>query len=247
MKKHTLKQGVINMTGYPEKKVTALILSGKVLVNEVVITKAGEKINVDSDIRIKEENPFVSRGAYKLLKGIAEFNPIIADRVCLDAGSSTGGFTEVLLLNNARKVYAVDCGSNQLDYKLRIDHRVVSMENIRIQDLLVTDFDPVPDFVVADLSFTSSVPIIDHVFSKINIREGIILIKPQFEYQRLKKILSLDNNFFGVVKSETDRVKIKDYICNEINALGITVEKIIDSPIPGTNGNIEYLSYLRKV
>lgn len=246
-KKRFLREVVSEMAGCDWKKADALILSGSVLVGEQKRTKPGEKVGMEEKIRIKEPSQYVSRGAYKLLRAIEVFQPVIEGKVCIDGGSSTGGFTEVLLLYGAQKVYAVDCGKNQLDYKLRTHERVVSMEGYKIQELLYASFVPPPVLGVLDVSFTSCLPAIFHFFQQLNLDEAVVLIKPQFEYQRLKKGSELSGHFDGVVRSNEERQKIVQCVCREIRDFGVLLEEpVIESPIRGGNGNIEYLAYLKK-
>lgn len=245
--KITLLDFLIKNYNYDEKKATGLILSGDVLIDEVVTTKPKTILNKNSTVRIKPQSEFVSRGAYKLLTAIKNFSLDIRDRVCMDVGSSTGGFTEVLLLNGAKKVYAIDCGTNQLDYKLRSDKRVVVYENTKItnfnrSNLVVGDK---IELVVIDVSFTSSIYIVDYIFKEFVPDTIVVLIKPQFEYERLIDILNLSPNFNGVVK-ESDVVIITDYIERELNRLSIEVKNRVKSDILGTKGNIEYLFELVK-
>ncbi|HBD93874.1 MAG: hypothetical protein A2015_11660 [Spirochaetes bacterium GWF1_31_7] len=244
--KRSLRDIVIDISGFDSKKVDSIIMSGKVLVNDIICYKPGEKYSIDSDFRIKEKNEYVSRAAYKLIKGFEYFSPQIKDLVCIDGGSSTGGFTQVLLQYGASKVYAVDCGSNQLDYSLRTDKKVVSMENKRVQDIVVSELNPLPVFAVADVSFTSCIPIIIHFFNVLSIGKAIILLKPQFEYARLKTVLQLNNVFSGIVSDENEREKIRNYVITEIISLDICVEGFIESPIKGASGNVEYILYLNR-
>lgn len=245
--KRQLRHLVSEITGYDRKKTDSIILSGKVLVDEKVSSKPGELFNDNSLIRIKEINEFVSRGAYKLLKGVEVFKPDLEGRVCIDGGSSTGGFTQILLKFGSKLVYAVDCGFNQLDYSLRINKSVISMEGKRVQDINKGDLNPPPDFAAADISFSSCLPVLAHFFNTLNINEALILLKPQFEYDRLKTVLGLSSDFSGVVKNQSDRIAIKEYLLEEIKALNIEIAGEIESPIKGTNGNIEYITYLKRI
>jgi len=245
MKKESLLNILINNFNIPEKEASALIMTGKVLVDEKPFTKAGIKIDPNLKIRIKDRKQFVSRGAYKLLTAFENIKIDIKDKICLDVGSSTGGFTEVLLEKGASKVYAVDCGENQLDFSLRNNPKVTVFENKKFQYLTKADIPDLITFAVMDVSFTSSVHLIEHIIKEFDVYEMVILIKPQFEYQRLKNILSLSDSFNGIVEKETDREKIVDYIKNEVIAKGLEVAGILESSIKGTKGNTEYLFYLK--
>jgi 23S rRNA (cytidine1920-2'-O)/16S rRNA (cytidine1409-2'-O)-methyltransferase len=227
-----------------EKQALAYILSGKVLVDENPATKAGLLINLNSDIRIKYQKKYVSRGAYKLITALDTFNLSVSEKVCADFGCSTGGFTEVLLERNAKKVYSVDCGNNLLNYKLRINPKVFVMENKKISDLTKGDFTEKIDLAVMDISFASAVPSIKHIFNDLSIIKLIALIKPQFEFERLKKRLSLLDNFNGIIKNQIVAEKIINYIKDELNDLGLTVYNMIKSQIKGQKGNQEYLFYI---
>jgi len=120
------------------------------------------------------------------------------------------------------------------------------MENKRVQDIVVSELNPLPVFAVADVSFTSCIPIIIHFFNVLSIGKAIILLKPQFEYARLKTVLQLNNVFSGIVSDENEREKIRNYVITEIISLDICVEGFIESPIKGASGNVEYILYLNR-
>ncbi|OHD11010.1 MAG: hypothetical protein A2086_10085 [Spirochaetes bacterium GWD1_27_9] len=246
MKKESLLSVLKNQFGFDEKKSIGLILSGLVLVDDKVIDKTGFLIKPSSKIRFKKIKEYVSRGAYKLLTIFDNFSLSVKDKICFDVGSSTGGFTEILLEKDVKKVYAIDCGQNQLDYSLRTNPKVVSIENKRISDLKNTDINDVVDFAVMDLSFTSSVPAIQHLDKEFSIKQIIVLIKPQFEYERLTERLNLTPNFSGIVENDTDRLKIIEFIQKEIKEIGYDIKFKIESQIKGTKGNIEYLWFIDK-
>jgi len=237
---------VIERFNIHEKEAVGLIMSGNVLVNEKAVTKTGIYIDTGQNIRIINKKKYVSRGAYKLLYALEDFNININNFICTDIGSSTGGFTQVLLKKGAKKVYAVDCGINQLDYTLRKDPRVVVMENTIATDLTCRDFCEKVDLAVIDVSFTSSIKIIYHLIHILKIDKIIVLIKPQFEYDRLKNILNLNESFNGIVKNDEDLHKIIDYIIEEIKGMGLNLIKYSKSSIKGTKGNREYLFYILK-
>lgn len=241
MKKDKLKNIIINKFDLPEKEAEAYILSGSVFVNDSVIDKTGTLVDADSDIRIKKRDKYVSRGAYKLLTAIDAFGLKINNKVCLDAGSSTGGFTQVLLEHGAKKVYAIDCGKNLIDFSLRKDDRVILHEGIKITDLQKSDLRENIDLGVMDISFSSSIYPIEHLYKRLDIKKITVLIKPQFEYERLSKKLALKSEFKGIVKSEEDRKLIINELRKEILNLGLQVKGITESKIKGTKGNVEYL------
>lgn len=247
MNKRNLLSILVEDHNLKEKISIGLIMSGKVLVNEKIITKPYILINEKSIVRIKGYKTYVSRGAYKLLTAFKNSVLDVSDKICMDIGSSTGGFTEVLLEKKAKKVYSIDSGTNQLDYKLRINEKVISLENINIRNLKQIDIPDKIDFACMDLSFTSSVNIIFYIFKEFSILEAVCLIKPQFEFDRLKKVLDLKNEFNGIVSDECDRGKILDHIKNEIESAGLKVENTIESEIQGAMGNKEYLFFIKKV
>lgn len=246
-KKIMLKDLVAIQAGCTIAAAERKIMAGEVFSGNARLTHPGEKFDSEIKLYIKENCPYVSRGAYKLLKALEVFPLDVKNRVCIDAGSSTGGFTQILLQNEAAKVYAVDCGTNQLDFKLRSDSRVITMENTRIQDLQESDLQPLPQVAVMDVSFTSCMPLVRHLFNILKIEEAAILIKPQFEYKRLQTVLNLSGDFNGVVQHEEEKLKILNYVCDEIREAEIVLAaEPIESPITGTYGNTEYLVYLQR-
>lgn len=246
-KKIMLKDLVAIQAGCTIAAAERKIMAGEVFSGNARLTHPGEKFDSEIKLYIKENCPYVSRGAYKLLKALEVFPLDVKNRVCIDAGSSTGGFTQILLQNEAAKVYAVDCGTNQLDFKLRSDPRVITMENTRIQDLQESDLQPLPQVAVMDVSFTSCMPLVRHLFNILKVEEAAILIKPQFEYKRLQTVLNLSGDFNGVVQHEEEKLKILNYVCDEIREAEIVLAaEPIESPITGTYGNTEYLVYLQR-
>jgi 23S rRNA (cytidine1920-2'-O)/16S rRNA (cytidine1409-2'-O)-methyltransferase len=214
----------------------SLIEKGDVLVNGKVLLKASELIEDYSEIKIKAPL-YVGRGAFKLEKALEEFQVLIQDKILLDIGASTGGFTEVLLMRGARKVYAIDVGHDQLAHKLREDSRVINLEGINVREL--KDLPELADGAVMDLSFISITKVLDAVKNLLRQESFLIaLIKPQFEagVERLPKD--------GVIKD----IKVREQILNEVlefaTKSGWRVEKTILSPIEGKSGNTEYLSLL---
>ncbi len=226
-------------------KAQAHIMAGNVLVNDFPVTKAGTKINEDSTIRIRKQSEYVSRGAYKLKKAIEEFNIDVKGRVCVDIGSSTGGFTEILLRNGAELVYAVDVGTNQLDYKLRINEKVVVMEKTNARYLEMNNFPRRPSLITIDVSFISLTMILSRLIEILKKDGKIIsLIKPQFEVG--KDI----EGFKGVVRETNHLVKslkkIYSYLTDD-NSFPVTVKGFTYSPVKGPKGNIEYLVLIEKI
>jgi len=215
------------------------IMVGNVIVNEQKIDKPGEIISLDKikSIRIKEKNtPYVSRGGLKLEKAIKIFNLDFRAKIVLDIGASTGGFTDCSLQNGAKFVYAVDVGTNQLDWKLRNDSRVKSIENKHINDLEKKDLQDDIDIIVMDISFIS----IKKVLYKIKelLKDNgfaIFLIKPQFEAERneINK---------GIVDSLNVHKRVINEVIEEAKINQLFLENLTVSPIRGTKGNIEYLA-----
>ena len=178
------------------EKARALILSGNVLVNNFPKTKCGEKFNEDCKIKIKEKLPYVSRGGTKLIKALDTFSFDPKGMICVDIGSSTGGFTDVLLQKGAEKVYSVDVGTNQLAYSLRQNKRVIVMEKTNAKTLTTDMFKDDLNLAVIDVSFISLSSILEPVKNILNSKNIIALVKPQFEVGKLVK------GFKGVVKNK---------------------------------------------
>lgn len=216
----------------------SLIEKGDVLVEGKPIKKAGELIGVDSKIEITAPL-YVGRGAFKLEKALSEFNINPQELIAMDLGASTGGFTEVLLLNGAKKVYAIDVGHDQLALKLRQDSRVINLEGTNIREL--DELDELADLAVMDLSFISITKVLANVY-KLLVPEGrlIALIKPQFEagVERLPKD--------GVIKDRAVREEILSEVITFAQSNGWIHHQTILSPIEGKTGNSEYLSLFSK-
>lgn len=219
------------------EKAREYILTGKIYVNGKVEKKCGAKVNEDSLIEMKGEViPYVSRGGLKLEKAIKDFSIDLNNKVCLDIGASTGGFTDCMLLNRAEKVFAIDVGREQLAEKLRSDPRVISMEETNVRNLTMNDIGQLCDFASIDVSFISLDKVIPHVLDLLKEDGQVVaLIKPQFEAGRGKVSKK------GVVKSPKVHEEI---ILNIISLLKENHVHVIDlnySGIKGPNGNIEYL------
>jgi 23S rRNA (cytidine1920-2'-O)/16S rRNA (cytidine1409-2'-O)-methyltransferase len=244
MKKQKLLDLIINKFNIEKKTAFGLILAGKVKVNENIVSKPGTLVDENAEISIKKTKEYVSRGAYKLLGAFESFDLNAAGKICLDAGCSTGGFTQVLLEKGAKKVYAIDCGMNLLDFSLRNIPEIILMENTRVLDLKKNDFNEEIDFATIDVSFTTCINIIRHLYFELCIHEIVALIKPQFEYKRISKILGLPPDFNGIITDESVLNKIIDHIKKEIEEFSINIKGISRSGIKGTKGNIEYLFYL---
>ena len=220
-------------------KAQSMIMAGQVLVNDKIVTKSGSTFLEECKIIIKKLHPdWVSRGALKLLQAIKIFKIDISDKVCLDIGSSTGGFTEVLLSNKAKKIFAVDVGTNQLHEKLRREKKIISIENYNAKYLDSNIITEKIDLLVCDVSFISLKKVIYPSLKLLSKKSEIIaLIKPQFETQKkhLRK---------GVVKDTLVHNEICDDIKNWfIKSCNANVIGIIPSPITGPKGNLEFLIY----
>ncbi|CAN2327380.1 RNA-binding S4 domain-containing protein [Fusobacterium sp. oral taxon C10] len=220
------------------------IMVGNVIINEQKIDKPGEIISLSKikSIRVKERNiPYVSRGGLKLEKAIKSFNLDFKNKIVLDIGASTGGFTDCSLQNGAKFVYAIDVGTNQLDWKLRNNSRVKSIENKHINELEKTDLQADVDIIVMDISFIS----IKKVLYKIKelLKENgfaIFLIKPQFEVKR-------NETEKGIVNDLNVHKRVINEVIEEAKKYQLFLENLTISPIKGTKGNIEYLAKFSKI
>ena len=223
-------------------KAQAMIMAGVVLVNEQRIEKPSEQIAPDSDIRIKHaDDPtsrYVGRGGLKLEAALREFQIDPHGLVCLDVGASTGGFTDCLLQNGAAEVFAIDVGHNQLDWRLRSDPRVTVREGINARYLEPDTFPVSFDLVVIDVSFISVTKILPSLLPLLKPHGSlVVLIKPQFEVGRGEVGKG------GIVRDEEKRIKAVEQIHGFAATLGLELHGMIESPITGAEGNIEYLAH----
>lgn len=229
--------------GYSNKESLGLIMSGNVLVNEEIVIKGSTKIKENDVIRIKNKKKWVSRGSYKLLEAIEKFNLDLTNKICLDVGASTGGFTQVLLSKGAKKIYSLDSGTNQLDFSLRQNEKVVSLEKTNLKSINDDMFEEKIDFICCDVSFISVKKLFD-VLSKTNVLANdnyvLILIKPQFEAS--SNIVEK-----GGFVNKIHHKDIIDSIISYAIKLNFIFLSIIESPIKGNvSKNIEYLALFRK-
>ena len=223
------------------EKAKALILEGNVLVNGVVVDKAGTSVKTSDELSIKNKMPYVSRGGLKLAHAVQFFNIDIKDKTAMDVGASTGGFTDCLLQNKARKVYAVDVGYGQFSWSLRNDKKVILLEKTNIRHLDNNLISDEIDIAVIDVSFISLLKVIPKVMEFLKPGGVIVaLIKPQFEAGRK------DVGKGGVVRDEAKRLEIVQTIKDETALMGLEVIGTTQSPIKGPKGNVEYLIYLKK-
>ena len=225
------------------EKAKREIMAGNVIVNEQVITKAGTmfKDNDELSIRVKDKLRYVSRGGLKLEKAIKTWDLDFSEKLVLDIGASTGGFTDCALQNGAERVYSVDVGKNQLDWKLRNDEKVVSLEEMHIKDLKEEDIENKKvDFIVIDVSFISLTKVIPY-FKKFLVQSGkiVMLVKPQFEVGREK----IGRN--GVVENEEYHNEAIKKIISFLKDEGYELIGVEDSPIKGAKGNKEFLMLIK--
>ena len=233
--------------GYFEtkSKASSAILAGHVKINDEYITKSGFQINLakEYDIVVKTM-PYVSRGGFKLKKALDAFKFSPKDRICFDAGASTGGFTDCLLQNGAKFVYAVDVGYGQLDWKIRSDERVKTIERTnlkicQIDEIYSTD-EPIADLLVSDLSFISLTKVLPNLKTllKPEFHEMICLIKPQFEAGKEKVEKG------GVVRDKKVHEEVIQNVIECAKDLNYKINGLTYSSIKGPSGNIEYLVWL---
>ena len=226
---------------YPSKeKAQAAIMAGLVRVNGEKAEKAGQRFNSDLTIDIAGNlSPFVSRGGLKLAKALTSFQINVKDKVCIDVGASTGGFTDCLLQNGARKVYAVDVGYGQLAWELRNDQRVIVMERTNIRFAQREWFSEQLQFAAIDVSFISLRIVIPPVMGVLLPgSELVCLIKPQFEVG--KDLIGKK----GVVKDPETHIKCLVELYSFFSSNNILLKNLTYSPVKGPQGNIEFLAHL---
>jgi 23S rRNA (cytidine1920-2'-O)/16S rRNA (cytidine1409-2'-O)-methyltransferase len=218
-------------------KAQSLIMARRILVNGEHVDKAGANVADDDELRIEElEHPWVGRGGMKLAHALREFGISVDGKVCADIGASTGGFTDVMLKNGAKKVYAIDVGYGQIDVSLRNDPRVVNREKVNARYLTAADFDDVIEFVSIDVSFISLKLILPAVATFLR-GELVALIKPQFEVGKA------DVGKGGIVRDETKRAAAVEAVVAFAREIGFDVRGVIESPVKGAEGNVEYLMH----
>ncbi len=219
-------------------------MAGVVLVDEQRVEKPSHQFDTNSSIRIKGgDDPttrYVGRGGLKLEAALREFKIDVSGFMCLDVGASTGGFTDCLLQNGAKKVFAVDVGHNQIDWRLRKDERVEVREGVNARYLTPKDFPQKFNLVVADVSFISVTKVLPAIIPLLAPHGSIIaLIKPQFEVGRGEV------GGGGIVRDAAKRLRVVEEVNNAARALGLEALKVIESPITGAEGNVEYLALYR--
>ena len=224
------------------EKAKSLIMAGQVYIDEQKVDKPGTNVPNDSNIIVRQGAKYVSRGGLKLEKSMAKFDITLEGKVCMDIGASTGGFTDCMLQNGAKKVYSVDVGYGQLAWKLRCDERVCNLERTNIRHLdnsLITDE---IEFISIDVSFIS----LKLVLPKVNelLKETgdcVALIKPQFEAGKDKVGKK------GVVRDISIHKEVIENVFAFTRELGFKITELDYSPIKGPEGNIEYLMHIKKI
>jgi 23S rRNA (cytidine1920-2'-O)/16S rRNA (cytidine1409-2'-O)-methyltransferase len=219
------------------QKAQALILAGSVLVNGQKAQKAGQTVVADARIEVLQGLKYVSRGGFKLEAALDEFGIAVEGKTCIDVGSSTGGFTDCLLQRGARRVFAFDSGTNQLDWRLRNDPRVVVRENVNARYLQPSDVEEPCDLAVCDVSFISVTMILPALPPLLRPDgELVILVKPQFEVGRE------DVGKGGIVRDPALHAAACRKVGVAVEQLGFTT-RLMESPILGAEGNREFLLY----
>ena len=222
------------------EKAQALILAGHVLVNGQKIHKPGHSVATDIAVEVLERMPYVSRGGYKLAGALDHFQVDVTGFTCLDVGASTGGFTDCLLQRGAARVWAVDAGHGQIDWKLRNDPRVTVREGVNARYLKPQDFPEPFDLAVCDASFISTTLLLPAIAPLLQPHgEMLILVKPQFEVGRGQVGKG------GIVRDLALHQAACDRVRTAVEALGYTA-RITDSPILGAEGNREFLLHAAK-
>lgn len=222
------------------EKARRAIMAAQVLVNGQPVTKAGTLIPPGAIFEIAAKEKFVGRGGYKIEAALDTFQIDAKERICADIGASTGGFTDCLLQRGATKVFALDVGHGQLDWRLRQDPRVDVREGVNARYLQPGDFDPFPSLVVADVSFISLTLIFPAIFALLSAEaDMVVLIKPQFELSKAEVGRG------GIVREESTRLRAVEKIRSFIEVSGHRWAGHITSPITGRDGNVEYLAHLK--
>jgi len=228
------------------ERAQALILAGKVLVDEQKIDKAGAQVAPESVLRLLAEDlKYVSRGGLKLERALDYWNIAVAGKVCLDVGASTGGFTDCLLQRGAARVIAVDTGYGQLDFRLRQDARVRLLEKTNARYLTHETLGEMADFIAMDVSFISATLVLPAVVASAfpasceerSGRQIVVLVKPQFEAGR--EYVGKG----GIVRDEGAQQAAVEKVQTMLVQFGVATTDVIDSPIPGAEGNREFLLY----
>ncbi len=227
-------------------KAQALVMAGVVLVDEQRVEKPSEQFAIDAPIRVKHaDDPasqYVGRGGLKLEAALREFQLNVEGAVCLDVGASTGGFTDCLLQNGALQVFAIDVGHNQIDWRLRNDPRVMVQEGVNARYLQPEDFPVRFHLAVIDVSFISATKVLPAIVPLMRKGGSIVtLIKPQFEVGRGEV------GGGGIVRDAAKREQAVETVNRAATELGLDVAGVIESPIQGAEGNVEFLALYKRV
>lgn len=222
-------------------KAQAMVMAGVVLVNEQRAEKPSQQFDTNSSIRVKgSDDPttrYVGRGGLKLEAALREFQIDVNDCLCLDVGASTGGFTDCLLQHGAKRVVAIDVGHNQIDWRLRNDSRVEVREGVNARYLRQEEFEEKFDLVVMDVSFISATKVLPAIVPLVREDGSIVtLIKPQFEVGRGEV------GGGGIVRDPAKRLKVVEEVNMFASELGLEVVGVMQSPIEGAEGNVEFLA-----
>ena len=245
MKKERIDK-LLHELGFTESrtKAQALVMAGSVLVDEKRVEKPSEMFGAEANIRIKGDGPeskYVGRGGLKLEEALRHFDIRPAGYVCIDIGSSTGGFTDCLLQNGAKRIVAVDVGTNQLVWSLRNDPRVQILENKNARNLVPDDFEEKFDLAVMDVSFISVTKLLPVLPPMLSDKGRIItLIKPQFEVGKGEVGKG------GIVREPEKHERVVQEINQFAEGIGLRVSGVIESPIFGAAGNKEFLALYEK-
>ncbi len=222
-------------------RARAMVMAGDVLVDDVPVDKAGDRVDPDSNIRLRGERcPFVSRGGFKLAGALENFRLDPSGKICMDVGASTGGFSDCLLQSGASKIYAVDVGRGQMDPRISRDKRVVVIDRTNIRRLKKSEIPDDIDLAVVDVSFISLEVVLPEVNRFMARRSSVIaLIKPQFE---VAPSMVGDG---GIVRDPAARKDAAQKVLNVGEKLGWKVAGLMESPIKGAKGNIEFLAFFQ--
>ena len=224
------------------EKAKRLIMSGIVYIDNEKVDKSGTRVDIEGEILVKGNPlPYVSRGGLKLEKALKEFPISVKDKVALDIGASTGGFSDCMLQNGARKIYAIDVGYGQLDWKVRSNEKVIPMDRTNIRYVTPDDLEELGEFVSIDVSFISLklvLPVVKELTEE-NV-DIIALIKPQFEAGREKVGKK------GVIKDKKVHKEVIRDIYEFCKTIGLNISGLTFSPVKGAEGNREYLAYITK-